>query len=381
MFGHRVTLFELFGFKVHVDASWLLLAVLVVWSLATAYFPPVLPGYPAATYWWMGVAGLIGLGFSIVVHELAHSLVARRFDMPIRGITLFVFGGVAEMEEEPTSAKGELLMAIAGPAMSLAVAIAFTILAGLGAGISAAAPAVAVADYLAAINAILAVFNLVPAFPLDGGRVLRAALWGWKGNFIWATRIAATAGGLFGLLMIALGLGSAVTGNVVGGIWLFILGLFLRGAAGGAVSRAVTRDVFAGRPVRRFMRTNPVTVDPDLSVERLVDDFVYRHYFKSFPVTSRGQLLGCVRLERVVETERERWPWQTVGAVMEPCGDDMIISPDADASAALEQMQRTGQSRLFVTENGTLIGVLSLRDLLNFLSVRMDLGDGDRGSA
>ena len=377
MFAHRVTLFELFGFKVHVDASWLLLAVLVVWSLATAYFPPVLPGYPIKTYWWMGVAGLIGLGVSIVVHELAHSLVARRFDMPIRGITLFVFGGVAEMEDEPTSAKGELLMAIAGPAMSLAMAIVFALLARVGAGVEAAAPAVAVADYLAAINGILAVFNLLPAFPLDGGRVLRAALWGWKGDFIWATRIAATSGGLFGLLMIALGLASAVSGNVIGGIWMFVLGLFLRAAAGGAVSRAVTRDVFAGSPVRRFMRRDPVTVDPDLSVERLVDDYVYRYYFKSFPVTSRGQLLGCVRLARVVETERERWPWQSVGSVMEPCTEDTIIGPDADASAALEQMQRTGQSRLLVTENGMLVGVLSLRDLLNFLSVRMDIG-GDR---
>lgn len=376
MFRHRLTLFELFGFKVHVDASWLLLAVLVIWSLATAYFPPVLPGFPTATYWWMGVAGLIGLGFSIVVHELAHSLVARRYDMPIRGITLFVFGGVAEMEEEPTSAKGELLMAIAGPAMSLAVAIACAILARLGSGIESAAPAVAVADYLAAINGILALFNLVPAFPLDGGRVFRAVLWGWKGDFVWATRIAAAAGGLFGLLMIALGLGSAITGNVIGGIWLFVLGLFLRAAAGGAMSRAVTRDVFAGRPVRQFMRTEPVTVDPDLPVERLVDDYVYRYYFKSFPVTSGGQLLGCVHLARVVEIERERWPWQTVGTVMEPCTSDTIIGPNADASAALEQMQRTGQSRLLVTENGVLVGVLSLRDLLNFLSVRMDIGDG-----
>ena len=374
MFAHRITLFELFGFKVHVDASWLLLAVLVVWSLATEYFPPVLPGYPPSTYWWMGVAGLIGLCFSIIVHELAHSLVARRFDMPIRGITLFVFGGVAEMAEEPTSAKGELLMAAAGPAMSLAVAMAFALLAGLGTGAETAGPAVAVAQYLALINGILAVFNLLPAFPLDGGRVLRAALWGWKGDIVWATRIAATSGGLFGLLMIALGLASAIGGNLVGGIWLFVLGLFLRTAAGGAVARIVTRDVFAGRPVRRFMREDPVTVDPDLPLDQLVDEYVYRHYFKTFPVTSGGRLIGCVRLATVAGIERERWPWQTVGAVMEPCTDDTVIGPDTDASAALEQMQRTGQSRLLVTEDGLLVGVLSLRDLLNFLSVRIDLG-------
>ena len=329
----------------------------------------------------MGIAGLIGLGFSIVVHELAHSLVARRFDMPIRGITLFVFGGVAEMEEEPTSAKGELLMAIAGPAMSLAVSLAFAVLAGLGAGRESAAPAVAVADYLAMINAILAVFNLLPAFPLDGGRVLRAALWGWKGDFIWATRIAATSGGLFGLGMIALGLVSAIGGNVIGGIWLFVLGLFLRAAAGGAVAQAVTRDVFAGRPVHRFMRRDPITVDPDLTLDRLVESYVYRYYFKSFPVTENGRLIGCVRLETVADTDRQRWPWTSVGSILEPCTPDTVIGPEADASQALEQMRRTGQSRLLVTEGDTLVGVLSLRDLLNFLSVRIDLDSEGRQPA
>lgn len=378
MFAHRVTLFQLFGFKVHVDASWLLLAVLVVWSLATAYFPPLLPGYPPATYWWMGVAGLIGLGFSIVVHELAHSLVARRFDMPIRGITLFVFGGVAEMEEEPTSAKGELLMAAAGPAMSLAVALGFALLAKLGASSEMAAPAVAVADYLAVINGILALFNLLPAFPLDGGRMFRAALWGWKGDIVWATRIAATSGGLFGLTMIAFGLVSAIGGNLIGGIWLFVLGLFLRAAAGGAVARVVTRDVFSGRPVRHFMRQEPVTVDPDLSLERFVDDYVYRYYFKNFPVTHNGRLIGYVQLATVAGIDREQWPWKTVGQIMEPCTDDTVIDPDADASAALEQMQGTGQSRLLVTRDGVLVGVLSIRDLMNFLSVRIDLGAESR---
>jgi CBS domain-containing protein len=233
---------------------------------------------------------------------------------------------------------------------------------------------VAVADYLAVINGLLALFNLLPAFPLDGGRMLRAALWGWKGDIVWATRIAATSGGLFGLMMIAFGLVSAIGGNVIGGIWLFVLGLFLRAAAGGAVARIVTRDVFAGRPVRRFMREDPIAVDPDLPLERLVDDYVYRYYFKTFPVTRGGQLLGCVRLATVAGIDRERWPWQTVGQVMEPCTDDTVIGPDADASAALEQMQRTGQSRLLVTENGLLVGVLSIRDLMNFLSVRIDLG-------
>ena len=373
MFAHRITLFELFGFKVQIDASWLLLAVLIVWSLAEGYFPQVLPGLAGATYFWMGIAGLIGLGFSIVVHELAHSLVARRFDMPIRGITLFVFGGVAEMAEEPTSAKGELLMAIAGPAMSLAVAAVFTVLAALGSDFDLAAPAVTVADYLAFINTILALFNLVPAFPLDGGRVLRALLWGWKGDIVWATRIAATSGGLFGFVLIAFGLVSAIGGNIVGGIWLFVLGLFLRAAAAGAVSQIVTRSVLSGQPVSRFMRRDPIAVPPELSLDRLVDEYFYRHYFKNFPVAEGDRLLGSIRLEAIAAVERERWPWTTVGATMDPLSSDTVTDPDADAAAALEQMRRTGQSRLLVARDDRLVGVLSLRDLLDFLSVRLDL--------
>ena len=373
MFAHRITLFELFGFKVQIDASWLLLAVLIVWSLAEGYFPQVLPGLAGATYIWMGIAGLIGLGFSIVVHELAHSLVARRFDMPIRGITLFVFGGVAEMAEEPTSAKGELLMAIAGPAMSLAVAAVFTVLAALGSDFDLAAPAVTVADYLAFINTILALFNLVPAFPLDGGRVLRALLWGWKGDIVWATRIAATSGGLFGFVLIAFGLVSAIGGNIVGGIWLFVLGLFLRAAAAGAVSQIVTRSVLSGQPVSRFMRRDPIAVPPELSLDRLVDEYFYRHYFKNFPVAEGDRLLGSIRLEAIAAVERERWPWTTVGATMDPLSSDTVTDPDADAAAALEQMRRTGQSRLLVARDDRLVGVLSLRDLLDFLSVRLDL--------
>lgn len=380
MFRNSITLFRLFGFRVGVDASWLLLAVLVVWSLAVGYFPWVAPGHAARTYWLMGVAGLIGLAFSIVFHELAHALVARRYHMPIRGITLFIFGGVAEMEEEPTSAKAEFWMALAGPAMSFLVAAVFWLAASAFAGpappageLPVLAPSVAVLAYLAFINGVLAVFNLVPAFPLDGGRILRAALWGWRGDILWATRVAASAGSLFGFALIVLGLFTAITGNVIGGVWWFVIGLFVRAAAAGHLQHQTHRSVLAGVPVARFMRRDLVTVPPDLPLDRLVRDYALRHYYKEFPVTRDGKLVGCAGLAAIKALGEADLSRLTVTSIMHACDDDNTVGPDADSAGALAQMQRTGKTRLLVVHDGELVGILALRDLLNFLAIRTDL--------
>ncbi len=382
MFRNSITLFRLFGFRIGIDASWLLLAILIVWSLAVGYFPWAVPGQSARTYWVMGVAGLIGLAFSIIVHELAHALVARRYHMPIRGITLFIFGGVAEMEDEPTSARAEFWMALAGPAMSFLVAVIFWLAASAFAGpappageAAAPTPAVAVLAYLAFINGILALFNLVPAFPLDGGRILRAALWGWRGDILWATRIAAGAGSLFGFVLIALGLFTAINGNVIGGVWWFVIGLFVRAAAAGHLQHQTNRSVLAGVPVSRFMRRDLVTVPPDLPLDRLVRDYALRHYYKEFPVTQDGKLVGCAGLAAIKALGEADLSRQTVGSIMQACDDDNTVSPDADSARALEQMQRTGKTRLLVVRDGELVGVLALRDLLNFLAIRTDLED------
>ncbi|MCK5276199.1 MAG: site-2 protease family protein, partial [Alphaproteobacteria bacterium] len=217
MFGRGIPLFRILGFQVKLDASWLILAVLVTWSLAAGYFPARYEGLSGPTYLWMGVAGALGLFASIVFHELSHSLVARRYGMQIRGITLFIFGGVAEMEDEPPTAKAEFLMAIAGPIASAVLSVSFNILGDFGVRMGMAAPVPAVLGYLSFINMLLAAFNLVPAFPLDGGRMLRAVLWGWKGDLRWATRIAANAGASFGFALIAFGLFNIITGNLIGG--------------------------------------------------------------------------------------------------------------------------------------------------------------------
>lgn len=377
MFRYRITLFELFGFKVSVDASWLLLAVLITWSLAVSYFPAAAPGLATMTYWWLGLGGLIGLAFSIVCHELAHSLVARQFNMRIRGITLFVFGGVAEMEDEPPSPKAELWMAIAGPAMSLVLALVFFVVSGLFVepGTKQPGPVVALFGLLSYVNAVLGVFNLVPAFPLDGGRILRAALWSRKGDFAWATRVAAGAGSIFGFVLMAVGLASAISGNIVGGIWWFLIGLFVRAAAAGEVSRQATSAALSGTKVRKFMSPEVIWVPPELPLERLIEDYFYRYYFTTFPVCDGGRLIGCVSLRSIRAAAAENTAMRTVASVMEACPKDHTVDPDIDSAEALRRMQRVGVSRLFVTRESRLVGILALRDLLSFLAIRAELSD------
>jgi len=373
MFGKRITLFRLVGFEVRIDVSWVIVALLITWSLAGSVFPARYEGLSVPTYWWMGIAGAIGLFLSVVVHELSHSIVARRFGLPMRGITLFIFGGVAEMAEEPPSAKAEFFMAIAGPLASVAIAGIGFAGARLAAGSAWPTSVLGVLDYLWSINLLLAAFNLIPAFPLDGGRVLRSALWGISGRIGWSTRIASGIGSAFGLAVIFFGIYSFFRGDLIGGIWLFLIGNFLRGAAQAAYQQLVTQRVLTGEPVRRFMVEDPVTVPYGISVEQLVEEYIYRHHHQMYPVLQGDELVGCVSARDVKRLPREEWPQTTVKALSTGCSEGNTISPGADAAEALALMRRTGNSRLMVVEDGRLVGVLTLKDLLTYLSLKTDL--------
>ena len=370
MFGKRFDLFTLFGFKVRLDLSWFVIAALITWSLAAQAFPQLAPGLGKATYWLMGVAGALGLFASVVAHEVSHALVARRFGMEMRGITLFIFGGVAEMSDEPPSAKAEFWMAIAGPIMSLVVG-------GLCAAATLAALPKAVAEvvgWLALINVVLALFNLVPAFPLDGGRVLRSILWHTKGDLRGATRITSTIGSGFGFLLIGFAVVRVlVWGDLIGGVWMFLIGLFLRNAAQMSYQQLLLRRVLEGEPVSRFMETDPVTVPRAISVEQLVEEYVYRYHFKMFPVVDGERLVGCVTTRQIKELPREEWDRTSVGALASACADDNTVAPDADAMAALATMNQNQASRLMVVDGDRLLGILTLKDLLQFFSLKIEL--------
>ena len=375
MFGKRVKLFKLLGFEVRIDASWIVIAVLIAWSLSTGLFPFHYKNLSIQTYWLMGIVGAVGLFLSIIVHEFCHSLVARKYGIPMKGITLFIFGGVAEMGDEPSSAKAEFMMAAAGPLSSILIALVFygmytTSRGTLPESISG------VIEYLAYINGILAAFNLVPAFPLDGGRILRSILWGLKKNLSWATRISASIGSAFGILLIILGVYHVLSGDFIGGMWWFLIGMFLQGAAKASYQQLVTRKALEGEPVRRFMQKNPVTVAPSISLEHLVEDYIYQYHFKMFPVTrDTDRLIGCITTKQVKEIPRAAWRTKTVGEVAAPCSAENTIEPGADSVQALVMMRKYNASRLLVAEGGHLVGIITLKDLMKFLALKVELDE------
>jgi Zn-dependent protease/predicted transcriptional regulator len=376
MFGRRITLFKLLGFEVRVDASWLILAILIVWTLAFGYFPFAFRGFSAATYWWMAVISAAGLFASIVVHEFSHSLVARHYGLPMKGITLFIFGGVAEMGDEPPNAKTEFLMAIAGPITSIVLGCVFFAAFRVSAT-SAPRPVAGVLGYLAVINWILAVFNLIPAFPLDGGRVLRSVIWYRNGDIRSATRIAAKVGAGFGIFLMVLGVWRLFVGNFIGAMWWFLIGLFLRGAAQSSYQQMMIRSALEGEPVRRFMHTHPVAIPSNASVQDLVNDYIYRYHDKEFPVVAgEDHLAGCVTTSEVKSVPRDEWNRHSVQEIAQPCTPDNTITPDADAVQALSKMSKTGFSRLMVVDGDHLVAVVALKDLLSFLAAKFDL-EGD----
>ncbi|MGZ5513916.1 MAG: site-2 protease family protein, partial [Candidatus Aminicenantales bacterium] len=373
MFGKPLTLFRIFGFEVKVDWSWLILGALIVWSLATGLFPVWYKGLDKADYWAMGIAGAVGLFLSIVFHELWHSLIARRFGLNMRGITLFLFGGVSEMADEPPSPKAEFFLAVAGPISSVVLAAVLLAVSYLLTGPGPTTAVTGVLNYLGYLNFVLAGFNLIPAFPLDGGRVLRAILWGAWNDLRRATRVATTVGAGLGAGLMFLGVVQFFMGRSIGGIWTFIIGMFVRSTARSSYRQLLFRRALEGVPVRKFMVADVVTVKPETTVEKLVEDYIYKYHFKMYPVVGGGDLVGCVTLDQVKGLAREDWAAHNVGELARSCSAENTIRPDEDVMKALALMQRTGRSRLLVAEGGKLAGIISLKDIMGYIALKLDL--------
>ena len=376
MFSRRITLFKVFGFAVRIDASWIFMAMLVIWSLAAGVFPSQYRGLAPTTYLWMGIIGAFGLFGSIVVHELCHSLVANHYKLPMRGITLFIFGGVAEMEGEPESPKVEFLMAIAGPLASVVIGCVFWVVKNAGGG-AWPTEVVGVVSYLSWINWILAAFNMIPAFPLDGGRVLRSALWYFQNDLRRATHTASRIGNGFAIALMIFAAYQLFNGNFVPAVWYFLIGMFLQNAARSSYEQVLLRSVLAGEPIEHFMKPNPVTVPPWISIRDFVDQYIYRYAFRMFPVVNAsGEVAGCVSTSDVKRVPREEWDRHTVQEVAKPSSEANTVSPDTDALQALEKMRKAGASGLLVADHGRLLAIVSLKDLLKLLSAKVDL-EGD----
>lgn len=369
LFGRGLFLFRLFGIAVKLDPSWFVIALLITWTLATQFFPTAAAGLDPVAYWAMGVFGALGLFASILAHEFGHALVAQRRGLPMRGITLFIFGGVAEMTREPDSATDEFLVAIAGPIVSIVIGGACT----LASWLAMPDAAQTVVGYLGSINLVLVAFNMIPAFPLDGGRVLRSALWAWRRDLRWATSIASQIGGGFGLALILLGVAALFGGAFVQALWFGLIGLFLRSAARQSYEQVLVRETLAGQPVRAFMNDQPRVVPVATTVDDFVDNYVYRHHYKMFPMVDDGRLRGCVSIDRVRTLPRDEWHAHRVAELAEDCSDDNTIRSDADATDALAKMVQSGRSRLMVTDGDRLVGVIALKDLVRYIELRREL--------
>jgi Zn-dependent protease len=378
MFGKSIKLFKLLGFQVKVDLSWFFLALLVTWTLAVGYFPFTYAHLSTGTYWIMGAFGTLGLFLSIVLHELGHSIVSRRHGLPMKGITLFIFGGVAEMTDEPPSARSEFLMAVTGPAVSIVLGILSYVVFWAAGQMQWPDIVSGVFRFLGYINLVLAAFNLLPAFPLDGGRVLRSFLWHRKGNLHQATSTASKIGSGFGALLIGIGVVAVLFGYFISGVWWFLIGMFLRNAARSSYVQLEIRDALKGEPIERFMNKDIVAVPPAISIEELVQDYFYRYHFHMFPVVRESGVIGCISTKEVKKIPRGEWPRHSIQEMLIPCSEKNTVSPETDAMDVLSILQRTGASRLMVMDREKLVGVVSLKDLLRFLAVKLDL-EGDSG--
>ncbi len=374
MFTRAVRLFEIFGFQIKVDPSWLLIAALLVWTLSGGYFPERVPGLSHTDYLGLAVIAMLAFFAGLILHELAHSLVARRFGLGIGGITLFIFGGVAELDEEPASPVSEFWIAIAGPAMSFALAglAWFAKITLEGADVSESMQAVF--EYLALINLILAVFNLLPAFPLDGGRVLRAALWKSSGDLVRATRNASAISELVAYVLIGLGLISLFSGGTVGGLWQILIGFFLLSAARATYQQLVIKTSLANRTVSKMMSTEVHQAGPDDTLSSVVDDIMLAHAISFVPVTDGEHLLGYIDAGLMRRIDRENWDSTHVGDIFIAADAENTLEPDFPADALLQRIATSGRRKYLVAERQRFLGVITLTDLLSYLAVLQDLG-------
>ncbi len=373
MFGTRWHLFRLRGIPIRVDASWLLILALLTWSL-TMQFHAAAPALPVGQTWLLGLAAALAFFVCIVLHELGHALVARREGIPLSGITLFLFGGVAELEGEPESAGAEFFMAIAGPVVSAVLAGIFWLCGFLATEYGESVGAMFLMS-LAWINLWVLVFNMIPAFPLDGGRVLRSILWAVTNNVRRATWWAALFGRAFALFLMGVGVLMMIflAGGFIGGMWMILIGLFLSSAATASYQQVVTQQVLRRVPISRLMNHEPIVVPPSLDLHQWVENYLYRYHHKVYPVGSDGVVDGVITTEALAHYPRSEWDHHTVAEAMDRDVGAISIPATADAYRALEQMQRSGSSRLLVTESGRLAGIVSLKDLLHFLELKVQL--------
>lgn len=363
---------RILNIDIYIHIGWLLIFGLFSLTLAQNYFPQELPGYEISSYWAAGIITTLAIFASVLAHEYAHSLVAIKEGIAIKRIVLFIFGGVAQIEQEPQSPITELKITAAGPLTSLVIALVMglvTLFLPQGRLFTEAV------FFTARLNLIVAIFNLVPAFPLDGGRLLRAAIWHFSKNLLKATRIAVGFGSALAFVAIGSGFVLLFFRGWIWGLWYVFLGWMIYQAGQSSYSQLVFQEAFSGIKVARLMSSPPQTIPPDTTLQQLADLF-YQHKFSAFPVFYGSTTHGLVSLHQIKEVPREKWPYTPVVSVMTPLKECIVAAPDDDAAMLMMRMAAENEGRALVMEDGRLAGLISRTDMMRLIQMHMILGKG-----
>ncbi len=352
------------GIPVRVHFSWFIVFGLISWSLSTFYFPKAAPDLPALSYWTKGVIAALMLFFSVAFHEFAHSVVAKRYRITIESITLFIFGGVAQIRGEPPHPEAEFRIAIAGPLSSFFLSFVFFF-----AAVNTAEGVKALFSYLGQINLILGIFNLIPGFPMDGGRVLRSYLWKKKKNFFYATQKASSIGQKIALFFIFFGIFSIFSG-MPGGLWLMLIGWFLYTAAQASYEQSRLQESLSGVRVKDVMVKDLITVEPSITIDELVNHYFLRYGYGGFPVVSEGRYLGIITLKEIKDIPRDAFEGTKVSEAYSRHKKEWEISGDEYVMKALERMVTEDTGRLVIMEGDNLIGMITRNGIARYVQIK-----------
>jgi Zn-dependent protease/CBS domain-containing protein len=364
-------LFRIAGITIGIHYTWIFAFIFFTWTLAQAYFPGLYPNWSTAVYWITGIIGSLLIFVSVLFHELAHSLVAKTRGMPVQSITLFILGGVSNLEDEPEKPAAEFLMAIVGPISSLLLA---AILWGLTfLPTDKTTPVAATLSYLAMINMYLGVFNLLPGFPMDGGRVLRSLIWGGTGNLTRATNIASIVGQLFGWAFIGLGIFLMLSISFVNGLWIAFIGWFLNSSADASRKEVALRERLSHVKVRELMTPDVTTIEPDTTVENMVNNIFRRQHGRAVPVCKEGKLMGIVTITDVRKLLQDKWAVTPVKEIMtsQPL---YTVAPEDNLNTAMVLIAKNDINQVLIKTDGKCGGLLSRADIIRLIQTDRELG-------
>jgi Zn-dependent protease/predicted transcriptional regulator len=372
MFKSPIKLFKVFGIEIRLDYSWFIIFALFAYFFGFYYFPSYLPELNKGLLTLITIVTVIIFFMSVLIHEISHSLVARRRGTPVERITLFLFGGMAQIEKEPETPYSEFVMAIAGPVASFVLAGIFAVIWFFTRDIR---PIAIPVGYLAVINIVLGVFNMLPGYPLDGGRVLRSIIWKVTGNLKRATFIASTAGRVLGFMIIAGGIYFIFTGNFLNGIWLSFIGWFLQSSAQMSYRQLVIENSIKGIKVKDIINEDIIYVLKDITLQELVDDYFMKYRFGRFPVIENEEtqkLIGIISLHDIKEVPREKWPEVRTGDIVKAVSDNEKVNLSASVSDAIKKMGKGNLSHLVVMSGGRLRGIITRSDVMRFINIRSE---------